>query len=246
MSPRGTSFISGLTSDDSEIWTKPTCSASLPNLPLVRRVQVTVQVHHRDRADPVGVGLPQLFAQQLEIRRAQHRALGRDPLVDLDDPLVQHLRQHNVPVENAGAILVGNAQRVAETAGDHQQRALSLALQQRICRHGGAHPHRLHLRDRHGHTFGGPEQRTDPGNRRVAVPRRVLRQQLVRQQAPVRPACHDVGERTAPVNPKLPPRTSHQDSLSSCANSIGEQVNRPAADAFITARHVPERRGWVT
>ncbi len=60
------------------------------------------------------------------------------------------LRQHDVPVEDAGAILVGDAQRVAEAAGDHQQRALSLALQQRVGRHGGAHPHRLDLRDRDG------------------------------------------------------------------------------------------------
>ena len=173
-----------------------------------------MQAHHRDRMDPVCVGLPQLLAQRLEIRRAQHRAVGRDPLVDLDDPLVQHLRQHDVPVEDARTILVGDAQRVAETAGDHQQRALALALEQRIGRDRGAHPHRVDAARPGRGILGDPEQRTDPGHRGVAVARRVLRKQLVRQQAPVRPARHDVSERAAPVDPELPPRTCHPDSLS--------------------------------
>jgi hypothetical protein len=36
----------------------------------------------------------------------------------------------------------------------------------------------------------------------------------VRPQAPVRQARHDVSERAAPVDPELPPRTTHQDFLS--------------------------------
>ncbi|MPM44666.1 hypothetical protein SDC9_91345 [bioreactor metagenome] len=118
-----------------------------------------------------------------------------------------------MPVEDAGPVLVADPQRVAEPAGDHQQRTLPGALQQRVGRHGGPHPHRLDLRGRHGHVGGRPEQGTDPGHRGVAVPGGVLRQQLVRHQATIGSTGHDVGERATPVDPELPPRTRHRESF---------------------------------
>ena len=58
-------------------------------------------------------------AQRVEIeRRAATVAVGGDALVDLDHPLVQQLGQHDVAVEDARPVLVGDAQRVAEAAGD--------------------------------------------------------------------------------------------------------------------------------
>src|SRR3546814_16358358 len=54
--------------------------------------------------------------------------------VHLDDTLVQHLRQHDVPVEQPRARLVADPERVAEPLGDHQDGALALALQEEIGR----------------------------------------------------------------------------------------------------------------
>ncbi|CFE46881.1 Uncharacterised protein [Mycobacterium tuberculosis] len=107
-----------------------------------------MQAHHRDRADSVRMGLPHLLAQCLQVGCPQHPAVGCDPFIDLDDPLIKHLGQHDPPVEDARTILVGDAQGVAETAGDHQQCALTRALEQRIGRHRGAHPHRVDARAR--------------------------------------------------------------------------------------------------
>ena len=43
-----------------------------------------------------------------------------------------HFGQHDVAVEDARPVLVGNAQRIAKTARGDQQHALALALEQRI------------------------------------------------------------------------------------------------------------------
>ena len=59
VSPRGTSFISGLTSLDSDTWGKPIARARSRSTAR-ERVQVAVQAHHRHRPDPVGVRPPQL------------------------------------------------------------------------------------------------------------------------------------------------------------------------------------------
>src|SRR3546814_12231569 len=59
--------------------------------------------------------------------------------VHLDDTLVQHLRQHDVPVEQPRARLVADPERVAEPLGDYQDGPLSLALQEGVGGDGGAH-----------------------------------------------------------------------------------------------------------
>src|SRR3546814_14401601 len=57
--------------------------------------------------------------------------------VHLDDTLVQHLRQHDVPVEQPRARLVADPERVAEPLGDQQDGALALAPQEEIGRASG-------------------------------------------------------------------------------------------------------------
>src|SRR5437879_10222923 len=47
--------------------------------------------------------------------------------------------QHDLPVEEARAVLVGDAQRIAEAARNKQHGALALALEQRVGGDRGAH-----------------------------------------------------------------------------------------------------------
>ena len=80
-------------------------------------------------------------AHGVEIERALHRAVGAHALVDLDHALVQHVGLDDVAGENFRPRLVADAQGVAKTLGDQQQRALALALEQRIGGDRGAHLH---------------------------------------------------------------------------------------------------------
>ena len=173
---------------------------------LVLRVQVAVQAGDGDRARPGVPGGPQVRGQRVEIGRPQDGAVRGDPLVQLDHPLVEHLRQHDVPVEDARPVLVPDPQRVTEALRDDQYRPLALAFQQRVGRHRGTHP------DRFDAAFRRPavQQRADTGDGGVAVPGRVLRQQLVRDQPAVRRPRDDVGEGTAAVDPELP--APHRDA----------------------------------
>ena len=82
---------------------------------LVLRIQVAVHAHHGDGVDPVVAHLPQIALEPVQIRGPQHRAVGSDPFVDLDHPLVQQLGQHDVAVEDPRPVLVADAQRVSKT-----------------------------------------------------------------------------------------------------------------------------------
>ena len=116
--------------------------------------------------------------------------------------------------------------------------ALALAFQQRVGGHRGAHPDRLDPAGRDRLAGAEPEQRPDTGDGRVGVARRVLRQQLVRQQPAVRAAADDVGERAAAVDPELPPgwscagsnRTSSLDSMSPRCGRSRLRRHRSATD----------------
>jgi hypothetical protein len=177
-------------------------------------VEVTVHADHGHRGDAV-VPCPLQFGRQgVGVERAQHRPVGPDPLVGLDHSLVEQLGQHDVPVEDAGPVLVADLEGVPEALRDDEDGALALAFEQGVGGHCRAHPHLLDEAggDRARRTV--TEQLTDPGHGCIGVPRRVVRQQLVRQQTTVGTARHDVGERPATVHPELPPSVGHRLSLS--------------------------------
>jgi hypothetical protein len=77
------------------------------------------------------------------VQRLHHLALRAHALVRLDHLAVQQLGQHDVAVEQARPVLVGDAQRIAKAARGDQQRGLALALQQRVGGDRGAHLHAL-------------------------------------------------------------------------------------------------------
>jgi hypothetical protein len=186
VSPRPTSFINGLTLCDTLICVKPASRAM------------------RSAAQAGVERGPQALAQVAFVQRLNDFTVGADTLVRLDHARVQQLGQHDVAVEDARALLVADAQRVAKALGRDQQRRLALALEQRVGRDRRAHLHALDLRRRDRLIGPQPQQVADAGHRRVAVLLGVLAQQLVRDQRPVGPLADHVGEGAATVDPELP------------------------------------------
>ena len=148
-----------------------------------------IAVHEDDRhgADTVVMGRLQQRPRSRSVDRAEHGAIGHDPLVHLDDPLVQHRGQHDAAVEEVGPRLVADAQRIGEARGGDQQRAVALALQQRVGRDGGAHLDHVDLGARDRRAGGDAHQLADSLDRGVAIVLRVLGQQLARHQRAVGP-----------------------------------------------------------
>jgi hypothetical protein len=171
---------------------------------LVLSVPVAVQQDHGGAAEPVVVGGPQVTDQGVRVERGEDLAGRGDPFGDLDYPVVQHLGQHDLAVEDARPVLVGDAQGVGEAAGDDQDGGLALALEQGVGGDGGAQPDGSDAFGGKGVVRSEAEQLTDTGHGGVAVGPRVVGQQLVRDQAAVRALRDDIGEGAAPVDPELP------------------------------------------
>jgi hypothetical protein len=123
--------------------------------------------------------------------------------VTLDRVGIEQFGQLDLAGKDLGAVLVGDAQRVAEALGDDQQGTLALALEQGVRCDRGAHLDGGDVgRDRRA----GPQSQdvADALDRGVAVALRILRQQLVRHQSAIRLLCHHVGEGAAAIDPELP------------------------------------------
>jgi hypothetical protein len=170
----------------------------------VLRVAVAVHGDHGGGPVPVLVSPGQLRGERRLVQRGEDLAAGGDPLVRLDDAVVEHLGEQDAAVEDPRPVLVGDAQRVAEAPGDDQDGGLALALQQGVGGDGGAEPDRADLA--RGDLKAGlqAEQLPDAGHRGVGIGGRVVREQLAGDQPPVRAAGHDVSERAAPVDPEFP------------------------------------------
>ncbi len=171
---------------------------------LVIGIPIGVHEHDRDRLDAVGERGIELEAHRAEIGRAFHRAVGAHALVDLDHALEQHFGLDDVLGENLRTILVADAQRVTETFRGDQQRAVALALQQRIGGDRGAHLHGADAALRDRLAFGEAEQVADALHGGIAIGFGVFREQLVRGERAVRPPPDHVGERAAAVDPEIP------------------------------------------
>ncbi len=161
------------------------------------------------RADAVVVHLLEVGLQGVKVWLTQNGAIGGHPLVDLDDAVVQQVGQDDVPVEDAGAVLVADPQRVPETLRHHERGRLAGTFEKGVGGNGRAHPYGLDPFGRNGLVGTETEELTDAGHGRVGVSRGIVRQQLVRAQRPVWSPRDDVGERAAPVDPELPRSTTH-------------------------------------
>jgi hypothetical protein len=139
VSPRPTSLASGETWWLTEIWAKPARSQAPSTMALVDRVLPGVHQHHGDRIDAIGAGPGEFRLEGFKVRPADRLAVGHDAFVDLDDAFVELFGKDDLLGENIRPCLVGDAKRVAEAPGDDQQRAVALALKQRIGGDRGAH-----------------------------------------------------------------------------------------------------------
>jgi hypothetical protein len=107
VSPRPTSFISGLTSCDTLTCVKPSVARQRGRRLLVRRVAVAVHEDDGHAAQAGVEGGPQPLAQVHLVERLAHAAVGAHALLRLDDAAVQQLGQHDVAVEQARPLLIG-------------------------------------------------------------------------------------------------------------------------------------------
>jgi hypothetical protein len=170
----------------------------------MRVIAIAVHEDHGQRTQAHVVSLRQARARGRQVDRSDGLAMRIHALVDLDHVAVQQLRQQDVAIEQARAILVGDAQRIAEAARDGQRGRLAFALQQRVGSHRGAHLDRADLRHRNRLAPGDAHQLADAGDCRVGILFRILGQQLERAQPAIGLTRHDVGERTATIYPELP------------------------------------------
>ena len=176
---------------------------------LVLLVAIAVHADDGDRAIACVIGRLQIAPRGFERERGQHFSMRADALFDFDDLAVEQFGQDDVARKNLRPVLVGDPERVAKTAGDGEHRALALALQQRIGGDRGAHFHRFDLLARDRRAGGDAEQMADAGERGVAVVFRIVRQQLVRDDAAVGAARDHVGESAAAIDPELPAFLCH-------------------------------------
>jgi hypothetical protein len=195
-------------------------------------------VHERDRdgAKALRVRRGEVALHRRLVERRYHVAAGAHAFVHLHDFLVEQLRKPDVAVEDARPVLVGDAKLVAEAARDEEDRALALALEERVGGDGGAHLHRLDLLHRDGLALGNIEQVADARDGGVAIAPGIFRQELVRGEAAVGLARDDVGERAAAVDPELPAR-AHR--VSSSARASGPAL---ADHSSIAPRALSRRR----
>ena len=174
---------------------------------LMRVVAIAVHQHDRQRAPAarqtrreIGLGLGQ-------VDRPLDRAVGAHALLDLDHVGVQHLGQHDVPGEDVGAVLVADAQRVAEAGGDREHGRLPAPLEQSVGGHRRAHLDRVDRARGDRLVRREAQQLADALERRVFVLLGVVGQEFVYPNRALGVARDDVGERAAPVDPELPVRT---------------------------------------
>ena len=174
------------------------------HLPLVLGVAIGMHEHDRDRPDAGGARGRKLAPQRGEVRLALDGSVGTHALVHFEDALVEHFRLDDVAGKDLRPRLVADLEGVAKTLGDDEERALALALEQRIGGDRGAH---LHFAD---HAVGNRLARLDADevadalHGGVAIGLGIIREELVRNQRPVRPAPDHIGECAAAVDPEIP------------------------------------------
>ena len=169
-------------------------------------VTVSVHEHDRDRAVPARVRFAQVTRRLILVEELQHVALRGYAFSDLVHRAVQQLGQHDVAIEEARAVLIRDAQRIAEAARDEERRRFTFAFEQRIGGDGGAHFHRADRVGGNGLIGGKSQQVPDACEGGIVIVRRVIREELVGDERAVRAARDDVGEGAAAVDPEFPAR----------------------------------------
>ena len=109
-----------------------------------------VHQHDGTGVDAAGLGFRQDGSGLGFVERFDFRAVDTDSALDFDDLFVQHGRQGDGEVEQAGAGLIADPQGVGETLVHQQQGTVAFALQQGVGGDSGAHFDGLDLSGRDG------------------------------------------------------------------------------------------------
>ena len=162
-------------------------------------------------------------------------AVGAHPLRHLGDARIEHRRLLDAAREDLGSRLIADLERVAEALAHDQQHGIALALEQRVGGDRGAHLDAADQRRRQLPPARAAEQIGDAGNGRVRISLRVLGEQLVGEEAPVRRPRHDVGEGAAAVDEELP-----------LAVAVSSEAREPRGIALPARAHRrrPRARSW--
>ena len=104
---------------------------------LVLRMAVGVQQAHGQRLDRPAPQRGQLGTDRRRVGRFQHRAVGRDPLVDFHHRCEQRFRLADRQVEQPRPILIADLEDVAEAARGDQCRRRAAAGEQSVRATGG-------------------------------------------------------------------------------------------------------------
>ncbi len=156
------------------------------------------------RPEPFREGGFEIAPRERLVQRRHDLAVRAHALVHLDHLAIEEFREPDVAVEYPRPVLVGDAQLVAEAAGDEERRGLALPLQQRIGGDRRAHLHRLDALDGNRPVRCHVQEMPDGGESRVAIALGILGEQLVGEDGSVGTPGDDVRERAASVDPELP------------------------------------------
>jgi hypothetical protein len=171
---------------------------------LVLGIAVGVHEHDRGGVEAIGARALEIAAHGGEVGLGFHGAVGAHALVDFERALVEHLGLDDVAGEDLRPSLVADAQRVAEAFRDDEERALALALEERIGGNRCAHLHGADRARRDRLAALEAEQVADARHGGVAIGFRVLGEELVRDQRSIWPPPDNVGEGAAAVDPEFP------------------------------------------
>ena len=156
------------------------------------------------RAKPVVVSLAQCALRRASIERRDHFAVRADALVDFDYALIQQLRQHDVAIEQARAVLICDAQRVAKAARGDERVRFALAFEQRVGRDRRAHLHRFDRARVIASPACNPSRWRMPATAASRYCSGFSDSSLCVVRLPSGSARDDVGEGAAAVDPELP------------------------------------------
>ena len=172
--------------------------------PFMGRETVTVHENNGDRTDTVVVGRFQFPAGCVKVGGHEHLAFSGHPFGDFGNPLIEQFRQYDPQLEQLRPVLVTDAQGIPKAPGGEQQRAVTLAFQEGVGGHRGAHLDGGNVLRRDRLARGETEDMANAFDGGIVVLFRVVRQQFMGQQAAIGTPRHDIGKSAAAVDPELP------------------------------------------
>ena len=120
------------------------------------------------------------------------------------DICIKQFGKLDMPIKNARAILVTDAQLIAKAFRNEKCCRLALAFEQGVRRDSRSHLYGFYLLDRDGRVFRQREEMTNPRDCCIPILLGVFREELVCQQCAIRLFGDDIGKRATAVDPELP------------------------------------------